>query len=52
MTKPETIVSNGVIPREFVASENRALHAKSGRTALISDVTSRHSAGPTKPTLD
>ena len=52
MTKPETIVSHGVIPREFVASENRALHAKSGRTALISDVTSRHSAGPTKPTLD
>tara|TARA_R110002167_G_scaffold3614_5_gene17517 strand:- start:17203 stop:20307 length:3105 start_codon:yes stop_codon:yes gene_type:complete len=52
MTKPETIVSHGNIPREFVASEQRALHAKSGRTALVSDATSRHSAGPTKPTLD
>jgi len=52
MTKPETIVSNGEIPRDFVASEHRALHAKSGKSALISDVTSRHSAGPTNPTLD
>ena len=52
MTKPETIVNNGAIPRDFVSSEQRTSHAKSGRTALMSDVTSRHSAGPTKPTLD
>ncbi len=52
MTKPETIVSNGVIPRDFVTSEHRALHAKSGKTAQVSQVTSRHSAGPTNPTLD
>ncbi len=52
MTKPETIVNNSAIPRDFVSSEQRTSHAKSGRTALMSDVTSRHSAGPTKPTLD
>lgn len=52
MTKPETITSQGIIPREFVASENRQPHAKSGRSALVSHVTSRHSAGPTNPSLN
>ncbi|MGB1261407.1 MAG: ribonuclease E [Cognaticolwellia sp.] len=50
MTKPETIVSDGVIPRDFISSEDRALHAKSGKSAMVAHVTSRHSAGPTKPT--
>ncbi|SEL06572.1 RNAse E [Colwellia chukchiensis] len=52
MTKPETIVSHGVIPRDFVASEQRATHSKSGKSALVSDATSRHSAGPTNPSLN
>ena len=51
MTKPETIVSNGVIPREFVASEQRAAHATSGKSASSSHATSRHSAAATNPTL-
>tara|TARA_R110000737_G_scaffold337656_1_gene358019 strand:+ start:25 stop:3120 length:3096 start_codon:yes stop_codon:yes gene_type:complete len=52
MTKPETIVSSGVIPRDFVASEQRTSHTQSGKSALVANVTSRNSAGPTKPTLD
>jgi ribonuclease E len=52
MTKPETIVSNDAIPRDFVASEDRALHTKSGKPALVANVRSRNSAGPTKPMLD
>mgnify|MGYP003669263211 CR=1 FL=1 len=51
MTKPETIISSGAIPRDFVAAEHRTLHTTSGRTALVANVTSRTSAGPTKPTL-
>ncbi len=51
MTKPETIVSNGVIPREFVASEQRAAHTTSGKSASSSHATSRHSAAATNPTL-
>ncbi|TWX74039.1 ribonuclease E [Colwellia sp. C1TZA3] len=51
MTKPETIVSDGAIPRDFVANEQRASHIKSGKSALFSSATSRNSAGPTKPTL-
>ena len=52
MTKPETIISNGTIPKDFVASEQRLAHSKSEKSALIAHVTSRHSAGPTKPSLD
>ncbi|MGB2740953.1 MAG: ribonuclease E [Cognaticolwellia sp.] len=52
MTKPETIVSNADIPRDFVASEQRVVHSTSGKSALFSHATSRHSAGPTKPTID
>lgn len=52
MTKPETVVSNGVIPREFIASEHRTSHTTSGKSAMVGHVTSRNSAGPTKPTLD
>jgi len=52
MAKPETIVSSGVIPRDFVANEQRTSHSTSGKTALVSNATSRHSAGATKPTLD
>jgi ribonuclease E len=51
MTKPETVVSDSAIPRDFVANEQRKLHIKSGKSALFSNVTSRNSAGPTKPTL-
>ncbi|MBA6224992.1 ribonuclease E [Colwellia sp. MB02u-18] len=51
MTKPETVVSDGTIPRDFVANEQRTVHIKSGKSALFSNVTSRNSAGPTKPTL-
>jgi ribonuclease E len=51
MTKPETVVSDGTIPRDFVANEQRTLHIKSGKSALFSNVTSRNSSGPTKPTL-
>jgi ribonuclease E len=51
MTKPETVETSGTIPRDFVAAENRAAHATSGKTALVANVTSRTSAGPTKPTL-
>ena len=52
MTKPETIASNGTIPTDFVASEQRLAHSKSEKSAMIAHVTSRHSAGPTKPSLD
>ena len=52
MTKPETIVSNGTIPTDFVASEQRLVHSKSEKSAMIAHVTSRHSAGPTKPSLN
>lgn len=52
MTKPETVVSNGVIPREFIASEHRTSHTTSGKSAMVGHATSRNSAGPTKPTLD
>jgi ribonuclease E len=52
MTKPETIISNGVIPKEFVASEQRAAHSKSDKLAMVSHATSRHSAGATKPSMD
>lgn len=52
MTKPETIVSNGTIPTDFVTSEQRMAHSKSEKSAMIAHVTSRHSAGPTKPSLD
>ena len=51
MTKPETVVSDGTIPSDFVANEERTVHIKSGKSALFSNVTSRNSAGPTKPTL-
>ena len=51
MTKPETVTSSGVIPRDFVAAENRTSHVTSGKTALVANVSSRNSAGPTKPTL-
>ena len=51
MTKPETVTTSGVIPRDFVATEHRTAHATSGKTALVANVTSRNSAGPTKPTL-
>ena len=51
MTKPETVVSDSAIPRDFVANEQRTLHIKSGKSALFSNATSRNSAGPTKPTL-
>ena len=51
MTKPETVTSSGVIPRDFVAAEHRTSHLTSGKTALVANVTSRNSAGPTKPTL-
>jgi ribonuclease E len=51
MTKPETVTSSGIIPNAFVASEDRAVHSKSGRTAMVSNVTSRHSAGATKPPM-
>jgi ribonuclease E len=51
MTKPETVVSDSAIPRDFVANEQRTVHIKSGKSALFSNVTSRNSAGPTKPTL-
>ncbi|MBA6390755.1 ribonuclease E [Colwellia sp. BRX10-3] len=51
MTKPETIISNGVIPSDFVEKAQRTSHTVSGKSALVSQVTSRNSAGPTKPTL-
>jgi ribonuclease E len=52
MTKPETIISDGVIPKEFVASEHRVAHSKSDKLAMVSHATSRHSAGATKPSMD
>ena len=52
MTKPETIVSNGTIPTDFVAKEQRLVHSKSEKSAMIAHVTSRHSARPTKPSLN
>ncbi|MFT5635089.1 MAG: ribonuclease E [Cognaticolwellia sp.] len=51
MTKPETIISHGVIPSDFVEKEQRTSHTVSGKSALVSQVTSRNSAGPTKPTM-
>ncbi|MFT5812826.1 MAG: ribonuclease E, partial [Psychroserpens sp.] len=51
MTKPVTIISNGVIPSDFVEKEQRTSHTVSGKSALVSQVTSRNSAGPTKPTM-
>ena len=52
MAKPETVISNGIIPKEFVASEQRVVHSKSDKLALMSHATSRHSAGATKPSTD
>lgn len=52
MAKPETVISNGIIPKEFVASEQRVVHSKSDKLALMSHATSRHSAGATKPSMD
>ena len=51
MTKPETIVSHGVIPTAFVTGGDRLAHSKSEKIASVAHATSRHSAGPTKPSL-
>jgi ribonuclease E len=52
MAKPETVISSGVIPKEFVASEQRVAHSKSDKLASMAHATSRHSAGATKPSMD
>ncbi|WP_211279478.1 ribonuclease E [Cognaticolwellia mytili] len=52
MAKPETIISSGIIPKEFVASEQRVTHSKSNKLASMAHATSRHSAGATKPNMD
>ncbi len=52
MAKPETVISSAVIPKEFVASEQRVAHSKSNKLASMAHATSRHSAGATKPSMD
>lgn len=49
MAKPETINTVNEIPREFMAKENRQAALISGKMAMISHVSNRSAAGPTKP---
>jgi ribonuclease E len=48
MAKPETFNEIKEIPTEFLTSEMRATHARSGRTAITADVINRSHSGPTK----
>ena len=49
MTRTETITTINDIPTSFMADDDRLPHQTSGRTAVISDVVSRSTAGATKP---
>ncbi len=49
MKKVETITSVKEIPTNAMANSERMELKLSGRTAVLSDVINRNSAGPTKP---
>jgi len=49
MTKTETITTMNDIPTSFMADSDRPSHQSTGRTAIVTDVVNRSSAGATKP---
>jgi len=49
MTKPVSTAIVGDIPTASLATDERPKHAMSGRSAMVSSVINKSSAGPTKP---
>jgi len=49
MTKPASTAIVGNIPTAALTNEERPKHVASGRSAMVSSVISKSSAGPTKP---